>query len=322
MKKLLSILIAVIMCCAVTVTAFAATPDEAPAKDMQEVIKQAMLNNYYKDVKPKELEIRILGGNENGSVYFEHTDDLAHTELIYNVQINDYYAYKYTEFDEMLVYNNGKIYAVKKAYTSGIISDKDIADIAEWNDAFYGSVPGYDVNDAIKQAMLNYYYTDVMPSNIEIYVVGVTSNHCICFKYDDRLPRADVIIETILGRYKYKYTDSEKTLMYKDGKIYDIPSAYKSGIIDDDILAELVDFNIGIMLNSNSNENPSTTSPAATSATKPVSTSDTATNDTPNNSQNNSGAVQTGQNSVAVILLVATLAGCAVIFAKRRNYFK
>ena len=318
MKKLLSILIAVIMCCAVTVTAFAATPDEAPAKDMQEVIKQAMLNNYYKDVKPKELEIRILGGNENGSVYFEHTDDLAHTELIYNVQINDYYAYKYTEFDEMLVYNNGKIYAVKKAYTSGIISDKDIADIAEWNDAFYGSVPGYDVNDAIKQAMLNYYYTDVMPSNIEIYVVGVTSNHCICFKYDDRLPRADVIIETILGRYKYKYTDSEKTLLYKDGKIYSIPSAYNSGVIDDDILTELVDFNIGIMRRYYTVELP----PAPPADAKSSSTSDTATKDTLSNSQNNSGAVQTGQNSVAVILLVAMLAGCAVIFAKRRNHFE
>lgn len=57
----------------------------------------------------------------------------------------------------------------------------------------------------------------------------------------------------------------------------------------------------------------SVTVPDTTSATKPVSTSDTATNDTPNNSQNNSGAVQTGQNSVAVILLVAMLAGCAVI---------
>ena len=62
--------------------------------------------------------------------------------------------------------------------------------------------------------------------------------------------------------------------------------------------------------------------PAPPADAKSSSTSDSATNDTPNNSQNNSGAVQTGQNSVAVILLVAMLAGCAVIFAKRRNYFK
>ena len=52
------------------------------------------------------------------------------------------------------------------------------------------------------------------------------------------------------------------------------------------------------------------------------STNDTATKDTLNGSQNNSGAVQTGQNSVAVILLVAMLAGCAVIFAKRRTRFE
>lgn len=52
------------------------------------------------------------------------------------------------------------------------------------------------------------------------------------------------------------------------------------------------------------------------------STNDTATKDTPSNSQNNSGAVQTGQNSVAIFLAAAMLAGCGVIFAKRRNYFK
>ena len=52
------------------------------------------------------------------------------------------------------------------------------------------------------------------------------------------------------------------------------------------------------------------------------STNDTATKDTPNNSQNNSGAVQTGQNSVAIFLAAAMLAGCGVIFAKRRTRFE
>ena len=49
------------------------------------------------------------------------------------------------------------------------------------------------------------------------------------------------------------------------------------------------------------------------------STNDTATKDTLNGSQNNSGAVQTGQNSVAIFLAAAMLAGCGVIFAKRRT---
>ena len=317
MKKLLSILIAVIMCCAVTVTAFAATPDEAPAKDMQAIIKQAMLDNYYTDTKPTELEIRIVGGNENGSVYFEHTDNLSYTSAAYETQLGNY-TYSYTAADELLVYNNGKIYTMKNAYESGIINDEDVADIDDWNDSFYQKAPAYDIKAAIEKAMLETYYLDVKPSHIEIYIVGSTSDDGVYFKYNDGLPRADVMIEAILGEFGYRTAESEKTLLYKDGKIYSIPSAYNSGVIDDDILTELVDFNIGVMRRYYTVELP----PAPPADAKSSSTSDTATKDTLSNSQNNSGAVQTGQNSVAVILLVAMLAGCAVIFAKRRNHFE
>lgn len=317
MKKLLSILIAVMMCCAVTVTAFAATPDEAPAKDMQAIIKQAMLDNYYTDTKPTELEIRIVGGNENGSVYFEHTDNLSYTSAAYETQLGNY-TYSYTAADELLVYNNGKIYTMKNAYESGIINDEDVADIDEWNDSFYREAPAYDIKAAIEKAMLETYYLDVKPSHIEIYIVGSTSDDGVYFKYNDGLPRADVMIEAILGEFGYRTAESEKTLLYKDGKIYSIPSAYNSGVIDDDILTELVDFNIGVMRRYYTVELPS----APPADAKSSSTSDTATKDTLSNSQSNGGAVQTGQNSVAVILLVAMLAGCGVIFAKRRNHFE
>lgn len=317
MKKLLSILIAVMMCCAVTVTAFAATPDEAPAKDMQAIIKQAMLDNYYTDTKPTELEIRIVGGNENGSVYFEHTDNLSYTSAAYETQLGNY-TYSYTAADELLVYNNGKIYTMKNAYESGIINDEDVADIDEWNDSFYREAPAYDIKAAIEKAMLETYYLDVKPSHIEIYIVGSTSDDGVYFKYNDGLPRADVMIEAILGEFGYRTAESEKTLLYKDGKIYSIPSAYNSGVIDDDILTELVDFNIGVMRRYYTVELPS----APPADAKSSSTSDTATKDTPSNSQNNSGAVQTGQNSVAIFLAAAMLAGCGVIFAKRRTRFE
>lgn len=130
MKKLLSILIAVMICCAVTVTTFAATPDEAPAKDMQAIIKQAMLDNYYTDTKPTELEIRIVGGNENGNVYFEHTDNLSHTSAAYETQLGNY-TYSYTAADELLVYNNGKIYTMKNAYESGVIDDSILEELSK-----------------------------------------------------------------------------------------------------------------------------------------------------------------------------------------------
>lgn len=321
MKKLLSILIAVMMCCAVTVTAFAATPDEAPAKDMQAIIKQAMLDNYYTDTKPTELEIRIVGGNESGSVYFEHTDDLNYPSVAYETQLGNY-TYSYTAADELLVYNNGKIYTMKNAYESGIISDEDVADIAEWNDSFYQEAPAYDIKAAIEKAMRETYYLDVKPSHIEIYIVGSTSDDGVYFKYYDELPRPATFINTDLGEYVYKSDSAEETLLYKDGKIYGIPEAYFSGVIDDDILAELVDFNIGVMRRYYTVELP----PAPPADAKSSSTSDTATKDTANNSQNNSqnnsGAVQTGQNSVAVFLMIAMLAGCGVILAKRRSHFE
>lgn len=190
---------------------------------MQAIIKQAMLDNYYTDTKPTELEIRIVGGNENGSVYFEHTDDLNYPSAAYETQLGNY-TYSYTAADELLVYNNGKIYTMKNAYESGVIDDSILEELSKMN-------------------------------------FGLESNK----------PNTTVPTEP---------TTSVAT-------------------VDEPV-----------------------TVPDTTSATKPVSTSNTATNDTPNNSQNNSGAVQTGQNSVAVILLVAMLAGCAVIFAKRRNYFK
>ncbi|HJI62088.1 MAG TPA: hypothetical protein OIM34_09585 [Ruminococcus bromii] len=213
MKKLLSILIAVMMCCAVTVTAFAATPDEAPAKDMQAIIKQAMLDNYYTDTKPTELEIRIVGGNENGNVYFEHTDNLSHTSAAYETQLGNY-TYSYTAADELLVYNNGKIYTMKNAYESGIINDEDVADIDDWNDSFYQKAPAYDIKAAIEKAMLETYYLDVKPSHIEIYIVGSTSDDGVYFKYNDGLPRADVMIEAILGEFGYRKLLNQRKLCF------------------------------------------------------------------------------------------------------------
>jgi hypothetical protein len=53
------------------------------------------------------------------------------------------------------------------------------------------------------------------------------------------------------------------------------------------------------------------------------STKDTATKDTVTKSATGgNGAVQTGQNSVAIFLAAAMLAGCGVIFAKRRTRFE
>ena len=184
-----------------------------------------------------------------------------------------------------------------------------------------------DVASEIRQVMIDTYYGGKEPEYLSIEIVGSTSDGGVYFMHNEGFS-LDYSIEETIGDYTYHYNH---------GNVYSIKEAYESGVIDDSILEELSKMNFGLESNK-----PNTTVPteptttvatvdepvtvpditSATSATKPVSTSDTATNDTPNNSQNNSGAVQTGQNSVAVILLVAMLAGCAVIFAKRRNHFE
>lgn len=190
-----------------------------------------------------------------------------------------------------------------------------------------------DVASEIRQVMIDTYYGGKEPEYLNIEIIGSTSDGGVYFMHNEGFS-LDYSIEETIGDYTYHYNHNDDVMLYKNGNVYSIKEAYESGVIDDSILEELSKMNFGLESNKPNTTAPTepttstatpdepATSPAATSATKPVSTSDTATNDTPNNSQNNSGAVQTGQNSVAVILLVAMLAGCAVIFAKRRNYFK
>ena len=190
-----------------------------------------------------------------------------------------------------------------------------------------------DVASEIRQVMIDTYYGGKEPEYLNIEIVGSTSDGGVCFMHNEGFS-LDYSIEETIGDYTYHYNHNDDVMLYKNGNVYSIKEAYESGVIDDSILEELSKMNFGLESNKPNTTAPTepttsvatvdepATSPAATSTTKPVSTSDTATNDTLSNSQNNNGAVQTGQNSVAVILLVAMLAGCAVIFAKRRNYFK
>ena len=240
-----------------------------------------------------------------------------------------------------MLYKNNKVYTLSDAYETGVIDDDMLYELYTWGN-LWGKIDvtpkGEDraLLSEIKRVIINKYYNGKAPEYLNVEIVGSTSDKTVCFR---NIPfmSLGVMIEQTIGDYTYYYNHGDDVMLYKNGNVYSIKEAYESGVIDDSILEELSKMNFGLESNK-----PNTTVPteptttvatvdepvtvpdttSATSATKPVSTSDTATNDTPNNSQNNSGAVQTGQNSVAVILLVAMLAGCAVIFAKRRNYFK
>jgi hypothetical protein len=329
MKKFLTALIAFVMCFSVVTTAFAATPDETSDSDLISDIKQAMLDTYYGDEKPDFIEVRIYGTASDGGVYFDFMDSFTHWTDEVEFDIGDY-TVSYPRDCPVLLYKNNKVYTLSDAY-----------ELYTWGN-LWGKIDvtpkGEDraLLSEIKRVIINKYYNGKAPEYLNVEIVGSTSDETVCFR---NIPfmSLGVMIEQTIGDYTYYYNHGDDVMLYKNGNVYSIKEAYESGVIDDSILEELSKMNFGLESNKPNTTVPTepTTSVAtvdepvtvpdttsATSATKPVSTSDTATNDTPNNSQNNSGAVQTGQNSVAVILLVAMLAGCAVIFAKRRNHFE
>ena len=332
MKKILTALIAFVMCFSVVTTAFAATPDEVSDSDLISDIKQAMLDTYYGDEKPEYLNVEILLDDED-EVYFSFSDSFATSaNRVYTEAGN--YIVSYLENCPVALYKNNRVYMIPDAYNSGVIDDDTLEGLTYCG--HMDIVPKSDDSALvieIKNKVIEECFDGKSPETLRIDIVGRTSNGGVYFKHSVG-GGIDVMVEETIGDYTYHYNHNDDVMLYKNGNVYSIKEAYESGVIDDSILEELSKMNFGLESNKPNTTVPTepTTSvatvdepvtvPDTTSATKPVSTSDTATNDTPNNSQNNSGAVQTGQNSVAVILLVAMLAGCAVIFAKRRNYFK
>lgn len=340
MKKFLTALIAFVMCFSVVTTAFAATPDETSDSDLISDIKQAMLDTYYGDEKPNFIEVRIYGTASDGGVYFDFIDSFTHWADEVEFDLGNY-TISYPSDCPVMLYKNNKVYTLSDAYETGAIDDDMLYELYTWGN-LWGKMDIIQKGEnsslifKIKREFIDTYYDGKAPEYLNIEIVGSTSDGGVCFMHDEGFS-LNYLIEETIGDYTYCYNHNDDVMLYKNGNVYSIKEAYESGVIDDSILEELSKMNFGLESNK-----PNTTVPteptttvatvdepvtvpdttSATSATKPVSTSDTATNDTPNNSQNNSGAVQTGQNSVAVILLVAMLAGCAVIFAKRRNYFK
>lgn len=332
MKKLLTALIAFVMCFSVVTTAFAATPDETSDSDLISDIKQAMLDTYYGDEKPEYLNVEILLDDED-EVYFSFSDSFATSaNRVYTEAGN--YIVSYLENCPVALYKNNRVYMIPDAYNSGIIDDDTLEGLTYCG--HMDIVPKSDDSALvieIKNKVIEECFDGKSPETLRIDIVGRTSDGGVYFMHNEGFS-LDYSIEETIGDYTYHYNHGDDVMLYKNGNVYSIKEAYESGVIDDSILEELSKMNFGLESNKPNTTVPTepTTSvatvdepvtvPDTTSATKPVSTSDTATNDTLSNSQNNSGAVQTGQNSVAVILLVAMLAGCAVIFAKRRNYFK
>lgn len=292
MKKLLTALIAFVMCFSVVTTAFAATPDEASDPDLISDIKQAMLDTYYGDEKPDFIEVRIYGTASDGGVYFDFMDSFTHWTDEVEFDIGDY-TVSYPRDCPVLLYKNNKVYTLSDAYETGVIDDDMLYELYVWGN-LWGKIDvtpkGEDraLLSEIKRVIINKYYNGKAPEYLNVEIVGSTSDETVCFR---NIPfmSLGVMIEQTIGDYTYYYNHGDDVMLYKNGNVYSIKEAYESGVIDDSILEELSKMNFGLESNKPNTTVPTepTTSVAtvdepvtvpdttsATSATKPVSTSD------------------------------------------------
>lgn len=109
----------------------------------------------------------------------------------------------------------------------------------------------------IQQSVYSKYIEDKYPNatadDITISYFATASDSSILFRYDF-LGTIQVIEQVKIGDYTYSYTCGEDLHLFKNGEAYKLKEAYESGIIDDNMLAELANMNIGLV--KNAVENP------------------------------------------------------------------
>ena len=239
MKKLLTALIAFVMCFSVVTTAFAATPDETSDPDLISDIKQVMIDTYYGDEKPDFIEVRIYGTASDGGVYFDFMDSFTHWTDEVEFDIGDY-TISYPSDCPVMLYKNNKVYTLSDAYETGAIDDDMLYELYTWGN-LWGKMDiiqkGEDraLLSEIKRVIINKYYNGKAPEYLNVEIVGSTSDETVCFR---NIPfmSLGVMIEQTIGDYTYYYNHGDDVMLYKNGNVYSIKEAYESGVIDDSIL--------------------------------------------------------------------------------------
>ena len=353
MKKLISIIMAVMLVFSVSMTAFAAEREATPdTSDFEYQVKEAVVKKFYEgregfDVTADDIYFIRSATLSDGRFYFSFVaDGVLHPDVSIEKTIGDYY-YHYSAGLEVYLYNAGEIIEINDAYEAGIINDDILAELSAFG--YFGIKPMNDVPDTsdfeyqVKEAVVKKFYEgregfDVTADDIYFIRSATLSDGRFYFSFvADGVLHPDVSIEKTIGDYYYHYSAGLEVYLYNAGEIIEINDAYEAGIINDDILAELSAFGYFGIVPMNPAESEPVTQPQtenieatkesatqpqmdntdATSATKAVTSNSISTIDTPSNVKSN-GTVQTGQSNFAILtlLIVMALAGAAAAFSK------
>lgn len=336
MKKLISIVLAAMLALSLSVTAFAATNDEAPSATETQ-IKEAVVKQFFEESYPfvtvDDIEIIYHGTASDGGIYFSYfAYGFATPDVFLENTIGDYY-YDYNAGDAVYLYKDNLIYEIKDAYEDGIINDSILAEISAMDCGVYPKI-GESGMDSRVEWDLKYYLYNIYFENepaisadkiesIQIHYYGTTSDGNMYLSYTiPGIEQSDEILKYNIGEYVYNVKESDQVYYYHVNQhgadtLCTIKEAYDNGLIDDSMLKEVSALNFGLV-NANDVTEPKVTEPSTlpqTINTDATSSKSVATTDTPAN-LNSNGAVQTGQNSFAVLTLfiVLTFAGAAFIF--------
>lgn len=145
MKKLISIIMAVMLVFSVSITAFAAEREATPdTSDFEYQVKEAVVKKFYEgregfDVTADDIYFIRSATLSDGRFYFSFVaDGVLHPAVFYEETIGDYYYY-HNCGEEVYLYNNGDVIEINDAYEAGIINDDILAELSAFG--YFGIVP-------------------------------------------------------------------------------------------------------------------------------------------------------------------------------------
>ena len=136
MKKLVSIILAVMLALTVSVTVFATAEEATPdTPDFELQIKEAIVKKFFEgkdgfDVTTEDIYIFRSATLSDGGFYFSFwASGIATLDVFIEETIGDYYYY-HNCGDEVYRYKDGEIIEIKDAYKVGLINDDILSELS------------------------------------------------------------------------------------------------------------------------------------------------------------------------------------------------
>ena len=136
MKKLISIILAVMLALTVSVTVFATAEEATPdTPDFELQIKEAIVKKFFEgkdgfDVTTEDIYIFRSATLSDGGFYFSfRASGIATPDVFIEETIGDYYYY-HNCGDEVYRYKDGEIIEIKEAYKVGLINDDILSELS------------------------------------------------------------------------------------------------------------------------------------------------------------------------------------------------